>query len=94
MLKHLGNHTSQNKSNRSVYIEILSQQHLVSMESFTFPHLWKRHTVLVLISAGHSNSKISEMLKVTEQFVRTVRRELISSDYDYKGVAERKHHSR
>ncbi|KAG0728693.1 hypothetical protein GWK47_031947 [Chionoecetes opilio] len=64
------------------------------MESFTFPHLWKRHTVLMLISAGHSSSKISELLKVTEQFVRTDRRELISSDYDYEGVAERKHHSR
>ncbi|KAG0722858.1 hypothetical protein GWK47_043773 [Chionoecetes opilio] len=64
------------------------------MESFTFLHLWKRHAVLMLISAGHSSSRISELLKVTEQFVRTVRRESISSDYDYEGVAERKHSRR
>ncbi|KAK8390563.1 hypothetical protein O3P69_010330 [Scylla paramamosain] len=43
---------------------------------------------------GHSRSKISELLKVTEQLVRTVRRELISSNYDCEGAAERKHHSR
>ncbi|KAK8374093.1 hypothetical protein O3P69_019943, partial [Scylla paramamosain] len=43
---------------------------------------------------GHSRSKISELLKVTEQLVRTVTRELISSDYDCEGAAERKHHSR
>lgn len=44
-------------------------------------------------SAGHSSSKTTELLKVTEQFARTVRRELISSDYDYEDVAKRKYRS-
>ena len=64
------------------------------MESFTFPHVWKRHAVLMLISAGHENNKIAELLNVTRQFVWTVRQDLIASNYDFEAVAERKDHNR
>lgn len=48
----------------------------------------------MLISAGHDNNKIAELLKVTRQFVWSVRLDLIASNYNYEAVAQRKEHSR
>jgi len=64
------------------------------METFVFPQEWKRHAVLMLISAGHESKLISDMLKVAESFVRKVKRELIDSNYDFEAVAARKEHAR
>ena len=63
------------------------------MEALTFSQVSTRQTALILISAGHDSDKIAKLLKVTKQFVWTVKQGLISSNYDNQTFAENKDHS-
>ncbi len=73
----------QKTADQSASLAVL-QPTLRGMEALTFPQVWTRQTVLMLISAGHDNNKIAKLMKVTRQFVLTVWQDFSSSNFDYQ----------
>ena len=60
---------------------------------FTPPDIWKQQTVLLVIYAESSNTKISECLGVTLRRMYRIWKELDEYNGDYKGTAAWKPHS-
>ncbi|XP_014484223.1 PREDICTED: uncharacterized protein LOC106749367 [Dinoponera quadriceps] len=62
------------------------------MEDNKLTQEMKRHAVIIIIHANHSDLEISRFLKVARSFVNKVRRELEASDGNVASVAKCKKH--